>query len=276
MENAANYTKRLLRQGARARKSLGQNFLIDDNVIDEIIFASGLSADTNLVEIGPGLGVLTRKLVHQVEQMWAIELDEDKVGLLKEELKNSPVQIIHQDALKLRLSSLWGEEKKGYLIGNLPYYITSPLIMHFLDQAENLSGMTVMVQKEVADRLAADPGSKNYGILSIAVQAAAEVKTVLQVPPSAFNPAPKVHSAVVKFNLRPYPGLSVNQGAFMSVVKAAFSQRRKTLANSLSAGLGMDKGELTERLNKAGIDGQRRAETIDILEYQAITKEIKG
>ena len=275
MESAAEYTKRLLRQGAQARKSLGQNFLTDEKVIRRIVEVSGLRPDTPLVEIGPGLGVLTRVLAQAVNKIWAVELDRAKVEILKQELKGLPVEIIHADALQLSLRELWGDEQ-GFLIGNLPYYITSPLLMHFLEQSANLTGMTVMVQKEVADRLSARPGGRTYGVLTIAVQSAAEVEKVLEVPAQAFWPPPKVTSAVVRLMLRPYPGLTVNREALMRVVRAAFSQRRKTIGNSLAAGLGLGKDQVLQVLVEAGIGEQRRAETVSIEEFQVLAKLLQA
>ena len=271
MESAAEYTQRLIKSGARAQKSMGQNFLMSDEVINCIVSASTLHSDVPLVEIGPGLGVLTRVLAPRVQKMWAIELDIHKIGILNKELKGLPIELVNQDALKLDLNELWGD-KKGYLVGNLPYYITSPLIMHFLEQADRLSGMTIMVQKEVADRIAAPPGSKTYGILSIAVQISAEVTKVMDVSPSAFWPAPKVTSTVIRLDLRPYPGFDVDKKDFFRVVKAAFSQRRKTLGNSLAGGLGLKKEEVIERMQSAGISDGRRAETLSIEEFQELTK----
>lgn len=274
MENAAGYTRRLLNQGTRARKSLGQNFLIDDGVIHNIINSSGLKPGEPVVEIGAGLGVLTRMLAAEAGRLWAVELEEEKVELLKRELKELPVTIVQGDALELDLHSLWNGER-GVLIGNLPYYITSPLLMHFLGQSESLRQMVVMVQKEVADRLGAAPGGKEYGVLSVAVQLAAEVETLFNVPPQAFRPQPKVTSAVVRLRLRPYPGLTVDQGQLMRIVKAAFSQRRKTVGNSLSAGLSLDRNKGRELLELAGINEQRRAETLSIGEFQELTKAWK-
>ncbi|HVJ50731.1 16S rRNA (adenine(1518)-N(6)/adenine(1519)-N(6))-dimethyltransferase RsmA [Desulfitobacterium sp.] len=274
MENAADYTRRLLRKGARAHKSLGQNFLMDDQVISEIVRASVIDSETPLVEIGPGLGVLTRILARAVDKLWAVEVDQSKIEILQRELQGLPLEILTMDALKLELSEIWGDQK-GFLIGNLPYYITSPLLMHFLEQKESLIGMTVMVQKEVADRLVAKPGSKAYGVLSIAVQVAAEAERICNVSPQAFWPAPKVHSAVVRLNLRPYPGLQVNSKDFFRVVKAAFGQRRKTLGNSLSSGLGIEKQMVVGILKQVGIDDQRRAETLSIEEFQTITQIYK-
>jgi len=271
VETAAEYTQRLVKYGARAHKSMGQVFLISDEVIESIVSASILQPDVPLVEIGPGLGVLTRELAPRVPKMWAVELDNHKISILNKELKEHPIEIVHQDALKLNLKDLWGN-KRGYLVGNLPYYITSPLIMHFLDQSDHLSGMTIMVQKEVADRIAAPPGSKTYGILSIAVQVSAQVTKVRDVPPSAFWPVPKVTSAVIRLDLRPYPGFNTNKRDFFRVVKAAFSQRRKTLGNSLAGGLGLKKEEVIERMQGVGISDGRRAESLSIEEFQELTK----
>ncbi|EGW39982.1 16S rRNA (adenine(1518)-N(6)/adenine(1519)-N(6))-dimethyltransferase RsmA [Desulfosporosinus sp. OT] len=271
MESAAEYTRRLIKSGARAQKSMGQNFLMSDEVINCIVAASTLHPEVPLVEIGPGLGVLTRILATKVQKMWAVELDRHKIGILNKELKGLPIEIINQDALKLDLNELWGDQM-GYLVGNLPYYITSPLIMHFLEQTDRLSGMTIMVQKEVADRIAALPGSKTYGVLSIAVQISAKVTKIMDVLPSSFWPAPKVTSAVIRLDLRPYSGFDVDKREFFQVVKAAFSQRRKTLGNSLAGGLGLRKEEVIERLQGAGISDGRRAESLSIDEFQELTK----
>ncbi len=271
MESAAEYTQRLLKGGARAHKSLGQNFLISDEVIDCIVAASTLQPDIPLVEIGPGLGVLTRVLAPRVAKMWAVELDKHKIGILNKELRGLNIKIINQDALKLSLNELWGAQK-GYLVGNLPYYITSPLVMHFLEQDRQLSGMTVMVQKEVAERIAASPGSRAYGVLSIAVQVSAHVTKVTDVLPSDFWPVPKVSSAVIRLDLRPYPGFHADKKEFFRIVRAAFGQRRKTLGNSLAGGLKIDKKEVVERLRAAEISDGRRAESLSIGEFQVLTK----
>ena len=275
MESAAEYTQRLVKNGARAHKSMGQVFLMSDEVIEHIVSASTLQQGIPLVEIGPGLGVLTRILAPKVQKMWAVELDTHKIGILNKELSGYPIEIVNQDALKLDLNQLWGDQK-GYLVGNLPYYITSPLIMHFLEQADRLSGMTIMVQKEVADRIAAPPGSKTYGILSIAVQISAQVTKVIDVLPSAFWPAPKVTSAVIRLDLRPYPGFNVDKKDFFRVVKAAFSQRRKTLGNSLAGGLGIRKEEVIERMQSVGISDGRRAESLSIEEFQVLTRAFEA
>ncbi|TWH58942.1 dimethyladenosine transferase [Desulfitobacterium sp. LBE] len=273
MENAANYTRRILKGGAKAHKSLGQNFLMDDRVIAAIAAASIKDPEIPVVEIGPGLGVLTRVLAQKAQKVWAVELDRGKVNLLQRELQGLPVDILNMDALKLDLKDIWGTGK-GVLVGNLPYYITSPLLMHFLAQKDSLASMVVMVQKEVADRLVAKPGGKDYGILSIAAQVSAQGEKLFEVPPQAFWPAPKVTSAVVRFELRSYPEFRVKEKDFFRVVKAAFSQRRKTLGNSLTGGLGLPKQQIGEILAAAGVDEQRRAETLSIEEFQAVTEAV--
>ncbi|SHN70265.1 16S rRNA (adenine(1518)-N(6)/adenine(1519)-N(6))-dimethyltransferase RsmA [Desulfitobacterium chlororespirans] len=273
MENAANYTRRILKGGAKAHKSLGQNFLMDDRVIEAIAAASIKDPEIPIVEIGPGLGVLTRVLAQKAQKVWAVELDRGKVNLLQRELQGLPVDILNMDALKLDLKDIWGTGK-GVLVGNLPYYITSPLLMHFLEQKDSLASMVVMVQKEVADRLVAKPGGKDYGILSIAAQVSAQAEKLFEVTPQAFWPAPKVTSAVVRFELRSYPGFRVKEKDFFRVVKAAFSQRRKTLGNSLAGGLGLPKQQIGEILAAAGVDEQRRAETLSIEEFQAVTEAV--
>lgn len=271
MESAADYTFRLIKRGARAHKSLGQVFLMSDEVINKIVSSCSLQPDVPLVEIGPGLGVLTRVLAPEVRKMWAVELDKQKIAVLNQELKGLPIEIVNQDALKLNLSDLWGAQK-GYLVGNLPYYISSPLIMHFLEQMDYLNGMTIMVQKEVADRIAASPGSKTYGILSIAVQISAQVTKVTDVSPNSFWPAPKVTSSVIRLDPCSDNSFDVEKKDFFRIVKAAFSQRRKTLGNSLSGGLGLKKEEVVERMQDAGISDGRRAESLSIEEFKALTR----
>ncbi|WP_019849114.1 16S rRNA (adenine(1518)-N(6)/adenine(1519)-N(6))-dimethyltransferase RsmA [Desulfitobacterium sp. PCE1] len=273
MENAANYTRRILKGGAKAHKSLGQNFLMDDRVIENIVAASVKEPAIPIVEIGPGLGVLTRVLAQKAQKVWAVELDQGKVNVLQKELQGLPIEILNMDALKLNLKDIWGT-KKGVLVGNLPYYITSSLLMHFLEQKDSLHSMVVMVQKEVADRLVAKPGRKDYGVLSIAAQVSAQPEKLFEVPPQAFWPAPKVTSAVVRFDLRSYPGFRVQEKDFFRVVKASFSQRRKTLGNSLAGGLGIPKQQVGEILAAAGVDEQRRAETLSIEEFQAVTEAV--
>ena len=272
-ETVMDYTKRVLRRGGRAKKSLGQNFLIDDHIIERIVWQGIPEEDMPLVEIGPGPGGMTRVLTERTDRLWAIEIDPEKVQILKKEYEGSPLNLIHMDALKLNLKDLWGEEK-GWLVGNLPYYIANPLLMHFLEQSENLRGMTIMVQKEVASRMIAKPGGKEYGILSIAVQLYADVQKLFDVPPEAFWPSPKVTSTVLMLNIRSYPGFETEPGLLFRVVKAAFGQRRKTLLNALASGLDIPKSEMCDILRKAGVDENLRAENLSIIEYQKIVQSM--
>lgn len=269
-EKAEAYTKRVLGKRGKAKKSLGQNFLIDDDVIANIVYQGIPEGDFPLVEIGPGLGGLTRQIITRGQRLWAVELDDQKIALLNREFSKDDLVLIHRDALQLQLQEIWGEEK-GWLVGNLPYYISNPLMMHFLEQKQSLSGMTVMVQKEVADRILAKPGSKDYGILTIAVQISAEVVRLFDVLPDAFWPKPKVTSTVIRLDIRPHPDFDSDEKLFFKVVKAAFSQRRKTILNTLSAGLTISKDEIADMLGKLGINEKYRAENLSISDYQRIT-----
>ncbi|MFA6807519.1 MAG: 16S rRNA (adenine(1518)-N(6)/adenine(1519)-N(6))-dimethyltransferase RsmA [Eubacteriales bacterium] len=263
-----------MNSGNKAKKALGQNFLIDDEIIKQIVVAGIGSSKSPVVEIGAGPGGMTRVIAEKTKRLWAVEIDQEKINILRKEIKEESIKIINMDALNVNLKDLWGEEK-GLLLGNLPYYITNPLIMHYLNQSDSLLQMTVMVQKEVAERMVASPVGKQYGILSIAVQLQADAKILFEVPPSAFWPQPKVTSAVVKLEIRPYPGFVVDRGQFFRVVKAAFAQRRKTLVNCLSNNLKIEKECLINELKIIGISDKQRAETLSIDDFQKLTKIIE-
>ncbi|NLO96854.1 MAG: ribosomal RNA small subunit methyltransferase A [Peptococcaceae bacterium] len=277
-ESAAHYTRRVLRNGGSAKKSLGQNFLIDDQIIANIIEKGLPDKNLPVLEVGPGPGALTRVLVTRTKRLWAVELDKEKIEILRKEILNKGCDcqftLMHMDARKLFLKDIWGHEK-GWLIGNLPYYITNLLLQHFLEQAASLYGMTVMVQKEVAQRMTAGPGSRDYGILSIAIQLAAEAEILFDVPPAAFWPQPKVTSSVVKLNIRPYPGFMVDQQDFFRVVRAAFAQRRKTLLNALTAGLKLPKESVQQVLQFLDFPLNIRPEELGILDYQRVVLALK-
>lgn len=262
----------LKRYNLRAKKSLGQNFLIADNVIENIIRASGLEADEQVLEIGPGIGALTRKLAQSAEHVWAVELDESLVELLQEEFKDAQnIEIIHADALKFSIRGL-GKDKIR-LIANLPYYITSPLLKHFLRQREQLKSLTIMVQEEVARRIVANPGSKDYGVLSLAVQAFCDARILFTVPPNSFLPAPKVTSAVVQLNILTDPLIDErNEEGFFRIVRSAFAQRRKNVLNSLANTSGFDKNRLAEALSRAKLDPGLRAENLSLQDFIHLTQ----
>jgi 16S rRNA (adenine1518-N6/adenine1519-N6)-dimethyltransferase len=278
LETAYSYTKRILnRYSIRAKKSLGQNFLISDGVIENIITQSGLQVGDYVLEVGPGPGVLTQALSEIACKVWAIELDDNFSKILVEEFKaKDNVKIIHTDALSFNLQDLkLPEDSKLKLIANLPYYITSPLINHFIDQRQYLQSMTIMVQQEVARRIAAKPGTKDYGILSVATQAYCDASVLFVVPPSSFLPAPKVHSAVIHLQVLPAPRINPDtEQKFFKIVKAAFSQRRKTLLNSMSHGLGIEKDALSNIIKRMGLSANIRAEELSIEDYNKLTEEL--
>lgn len=254
--------------GHQARKRFGQNFLHDHGVIDRIIRSISPQAGDNLVEIGPGLGALTEELLSQGDgNLQVVELDRDLIPVLRTQFFNYPGFKIHEaDALKFDFDSLGSTERPLRLIGNLPYNISTPLIFHLLEQARYVKDMHFMLQKEVVERLAAQPGESAYGRLGIMAQYYCRVQPLFIVPPGAFNPRPKVDSAIVR--LLPYtelPQQAKNVEDLQAVVKSAFSQRRKTLRNSL--------GNLfdTVLLSHTGIDLGRRPETLSLAEYITIS-----
>jgi 16S rRNA (adenine1518-N6/adenine1519-N6)-dimethyltransferase len=263
-------TQKLLRQsGLHARKGLGQNFLIDEDVLGEIISSAGLSIEDLVIEVGPGLGILTGELAEHAGRVIAIEIDDNLAALLKERLaSNANVRVISQDILKTELAVLLSEYKttKYKVVANLPYYITSPVLRHFLESDCKPESMVVMVQKEVAEEIAAKPGKMS--LLSIGVQLYGRPEIITKVPAESFYPAPKVDSAILKVTpyLQPRVQIDDREG-FFKLVRAGFASARKQLANSLAQGLGISKEESLALLNKAGIDARRRAETLSIEEW---------
>ena len=268
----------LKKRGLKPNKGLGQNFLVDRNVAGKIVDAAGLGPDDLVVEIGPGLGALTVCAAKRAARVIAVELDAGLASALREIAGAAPnVDVVVGDALEVDFDRLAGEAsggifgkggKKYAVLGNLPYYITTPLLMRLLTEGFNISVLVVMVQLEVAQRLAAVPGGKEYGALSVAVQYYTEPAFVFRVPARLFYPAPAVDSAVMRLAVRDTPAVRVkDEKSFFRVVRAAFAHRRKTLLNSLLAsGLGGDKNYWHEVLVKAGIDPKRRGETLSIEE----------
>ncbi len=278
METAFAHAKKILNKYLlRAKKSLGQNFLIDDQVIANIITGSGLEPGEAVLEIGPGTGVLTRALSKVAGQLWAVELDNTLSRILQDDFKEfRHVKVIHADALKFEIKDLdLPEGTKLRLVANLPYYITSPLINHFLDQRQYLKSITAMVQQEVAQRIVAGPGTKDYGILSLAVQAYCQANILFKVPPGSFLPPPKVHSAVIRMDILDRPKVNQEQEQFFfSTVKAAFGQRRKTLANSMSQGLNVEKEKMLHIIEGLGISPQARAENLTINDFIKLSEAL--
>lgn len=263
-------TQKLLRRsGLHARKGLGQNFLIDDEVLSRIISTARLTSEDLVIEVGPGLGVLTEELAKNAGRVIAIELDDNLAALLKERLSAiSNVTIINQDILKIDLAALLSEYKtaKYKVVANLPYYITSPVLRHFLEAEMKPESMVVMVQKEVAGEIAAKPGKMS--LLSIGVQLYGQPEIIAKVPAASFYPEPKVDSAILKVTPYSTPRVEITDfEGFFGLARAGFSSARKQLANSLANGLGISKEESLSLLEKANIDSQRRAETLNIEEW---------
>lgn len=260
-------------------KSLGQNFLIDDNVIDRILEGARLSETDRIIEVGPGIGTLTREMGKVAENVVAIEIDKTLIPILKETLADlDNVEVVNEDILKVDVQGLINEKLNGgpvKLVANLPYYITTPIVMKFLEEDIPVTDIVVMVQKEVADRMNAKPSTKDYGALSVAVQYYCDTEIVAKDPRHMFVPQPNVDSIVIGLHVRDEKKYVVdNEEIFFKTVKASFGQRRKTLLNSLG-GLGfLSKDEIREALQAANIDEKRRGETLSIDEFANLSNEI--
>lgn len=248
-------------------KKLGQNFLIKRGIVDEIVKTADLQEGEPVLEIGPGIGTLTQGLAQSGANVTAIELDTRLLEVLDTTLAQySNVTIVHGDVLKLDVPSIMNNEPFK-VVANLPYYITTPIIMSLLESRLPIERLVVMVQKEVALRMVAKPGTKDYGALSVAVQYYTKPDIVLDVPPKSFLPAPAVTSSVIRCVLRDKPPVDVvDEKLFFRVVKAGFAQRRKTFANTMKT-TGLSKDRIEELLAKANIDGQRRGETFTLQEF---------
>ena len=248
-------------------KKLGQNFLIKRGIVDEIVHAAELTPGEPVLEVGPGIGTLTQGLAQSGADVTAIELDRRLLEVLDTTLASyDNVRIVHGDVLKLDVPTIMNH-KPFKVVANLPYYITTPIIMSLLESKLPIERLVVMVQKEVALRMVAKPGTKDYGALSVAVQYYTEPDIVLDVPPKSFLPAPAVTSSVIRCVLRDKPPVDViDEKLFFRVVKAGFAQRRKTFANTMKT-TGLSKDRIEELLAKAKIDGQRRGETFTLQEF---------
>ena len=248
-------------------KKLGQNFLIKRGIVDEIVHAAELTPGEPVLEVGPGIGTLTQGLAQSGADVTAIELDRRLLEVLDTTLASyDNVRIVHGDVLKLDVRTIMNH-KPFKVVANLPYYITTPIIMSLLESKLPIERLVVMVQKEVALRMVAKPGTKDYGALSVAVQYYTEPDIVLDVPPKSFLPAPAVTSSVIRCVLRDKPPVDViDEKLFFRVVKAGFAQRRKTFSNTMKT-TGLSKDRIEELLAKANIDGQRRGETFTLQEF---------
>jgi len=277
-------TRRLLRQfDLRARKGLGQHFLIDGEVLKRITSAAELTPADVVIEVGPGLGVLTRELARQAGWVIAIELDNKLAAALKQTLASfNNITIINDDVLRIEPQALLSELKDRFpqaiysykVVANLPYYITSPVLRHFLEASVKPQVMMVMVQKEVAEAIVAKPGEMS--LLSVSVQFYGEPRIIGYVPAQCFYPAPKVDSAILRIDPYPQPTVAVaDEGGFFDLVRAGFTAPRKQLVNSLAQGLGVSKGEVLSLLETASIVPQRRAETLTLEEWARLWQVFK-
>ncbi len=266
------------RHGFEFSKSLGQNFLIDGNIINKIVDAAGIDDSTGVVEIGPGFGTLTQGLCNKAKKVVAIEIDKSLKPVHLETLNYDNLKIIYDDFMKVDVNKLIEEEFKGLkvkLVANLPYYITTPIIMKVLEDKLNFSSITVMVQKEVAHRLSAKPGNKDYGAISLAVEYRANARVSLIVPSTVFMPRPKVDSAVITIDILDEPRVIVkDEKALFTVIRAAFGQRRKTIHNSLSSNLNIDKDKIREAIENVNLDPGIRAEMLTIYDFAKLAEEI--
>lgn len=267
--------------GFRFSKSLGQNFLTDKNVIDAIVEGAGITEDDLVIEIGPGIGVLTQAAAEKAGKVVAIEIDSNLTEIMKFTLDGlTNVKIINDNVLKTDLSEIIREERGGLehvkVLGNLPYYITTPIIMKLLEEHIECESITVMMQKEVADRLIAGPGSKTYGAASVAVQYYSIVNRVIDVEKTSFMPQPKVDSSVLRLDIRKEPAAEPkDEKHYFNVVRAAFGQKRKTLLNSLGS-TGAPKDIIGEALEEAGIDKKQRAETLGLEDFAKLSDALQS
>jgi 16S rRNA (adenine1518-N6/adenine1519-N6)-dimethyltransferase len=270
----------LKRHGFRFSKSLGQNFLIDPSVCPRMAQACGVDESKGVLEVGPGFGVLTRELSVRAGKVVAIELDQSLFPVLEETLSGcSNVRLVQGDVLKLDLAKLLREqfgEMETAVCANLPYYITSPVLMRFLEERLPVSSLTVMVQKEAAQRLCAPPGSKMCGAVSAAVRYYAQPHILFEVPRTSFYPQPNVDSAVIRLDVLREPPVQVkSEKAFFTLVRAAFGKRRKTILNSVSSGLGLGKSLVLTALNDANIPPTARAEQLTLDQLAALSNRLE-
>lgn len=269
----------LSRHGFTFSKSLGQNFLINPSVCPRMAELSGAGKEVGVIEIGPGIGVLTNELCKLADKVVAIELDKRLLPVLEETLgEYDNLKVVNADVLETDLHKLIEEEFSGMEVvvcANLPYYITSPVIMKLLEDRLPISAITVMVQKEAAQRICAEVGSRQSGAVTVSVNYYAKPEMLFSVSAGSFMPAPKVDSAVIRLNVLDEPPVKVNdEKKFFSVVKASFSQRRKVISNSLSSGLSLDKSKTAEALEKSGVPLNARAEKLSLQNFADIANNL--
>lgn len=282
--NLYDETRFIMKQNnITANKKLGQNFLVDENVVDSIVEAAGVTKEDLVIEIGPGLGTLTKRLLDKAGKVICIELDHKMISILENRFKlYNNIEIINEDVLKIDLNRLIEVNKnenikKAKIVANLPYYITTPIIMKLLEEKLNIESITVMIQKEVAQRLAAIPGKKEVGSITYTIWYYTEPKIVLEVPKDSFIPEPEVTSSVINLKVLDKPRIEVkDEKTFFKVLKAAFMQKRKTLINALVNGKIFGSKEEAEKcLKENGIDTKIRGEKLSLEQYKMIADYLK-
>lgn len=267
-------------RGLRFNRSLGQNFLIEPRVLEAIYEAAALEPDDLILEIGPGLGTLTQGLCRRAGRVVAVELDRSLAALLPENLGHPDnLEVFQGDATEIDLAGILAQRlrpgARAKAVANLPYYVTTPILMRLLEEGLPLQRIVVMVQKEVADRMTAGPGGKDYGALTLAVRYYSVARIVTRVPRGAFLPPPDVDSAVVRLDVRAEPPVPSDPRTLFSVIRAAFGQRRKQLGNTIASGLGLSKDAVADILEGMGIDPRRRGETLSLEEFAGIADALK-
>lgn len=273
------YVREILdKYGFKFSKSLGQNFLIDGNILRKISQGAGITKEDYVLEIGPGIGTLTEELALSAKKVVAVELDDTLLPILDETLKDYPnVEIVHGDILKVDIKKLIDERLGGgpiKVVANLPYYVTTPIIARLIEEEYNIESITVMVQKEVAQRMVAPPGNKQYGSITVFVNFYTNPEILMTVPKTVFMPRPKIDSAVIRLKIKKDLPL-IDRKAFFQVVKLAFNQRRKTILNSLSNNpWGLDKEEIKSLLKRAQIPLDKRAEDLKIEDFIQISETL--
>lgn len=274
------YTRAVLEaHGFSFQKKYGQNFLIDSNVLDSIIDAAGITKDDFVLEIGPGIGTMTQRLCEEAREVVAVEIDKTLIPILDDTLSTyKNWTVINQDILKVDINALAAEKNNGKpikVVANLPYYITTPIIMGLFESHVPLESITIMIQKEVADRMRTGPGSKEYGALSLAVQYYSSPEIICEVPPSCFMPQPKVSSTVIRLTSHENPPVDCDEKLLFKIIRASFNQRRKTLQNGLNNGLNYSKEQIAGAIEKAGFKPTIRGEALSLEDFATLTNILK-
>lgn len=282
--NPTNTIEVLQKYGFSFQKKYGQNFLIDENIVRKIVREAGVTADDFVLEIGPGIGTMTQILCEEAREVVAVEIDKKLIPILENDTLKfyDNVTVINEDVLKLDIAKLAEERNSGRpikVVANLPYYITTPIIMGLFESGVPLSSVTVMVQKEVADRMQVGPGTKDYGALSLAVQYYAKPQVVLTVPASCFMPRPNVDSAVIRLSRYEKPPVQVcDEKLMFGIIRASFNQRRKTMTNSVCGctELGISKEQLAAALEKCGLPTAVRGEALTLEQFAELFNALKS